>query len=88
MVREEVLRQAGDLISGDRHTDYGSAYDNHMRIARIWSVVLQQDITPEQVAACMIGVKLARLVNDNTKADSWVDIAGYAALGSEMAGAQ
>ena len=41
-------------------------------------------ITAEQVAACMIGVKLARLAEDITKDDSWVDIIGYAALGSEI----
>lgn len=83
-----VLQNAGDLITGDRHVQYGHALDNHLRIARIWSVILQQEITPAQVAACMIGVKLARLVNDNIKPDTWVDIAGYAALGSEMAGTE
>jgi hypothetical protein len=36
----------------------------------------------------MVGVKIARLVNDPSKADSWVDIAGYAALGSEMEDAE
>jgi hypothetical protein len=41
-------------------------------------------VTAEQVAACMIGVKLARLAEDITKDDSWVDIIGYAALGGEI----
>lgn len=88
MKREEVLRSAGELINGDRHADYGSAWDNHQRIAQIWSVVLGRSITPAQVALCMVGVKIARLVNDPTKADSWVDIAGYAALGAEMEDAE
>ena len=88
MKREEVLHLAGDLINGDRHTDYGEAYANHARIALIWEVILNQKIEPEQVALCMLGVKVARLVNDIHKADSWIDIAGYAALGAEMAGAK
>lgn len=88
MKREEVLRSAGELINGDRQADYGSAWDNHHRIAQIWSVVLGRSITPAQVALCMVGVKIARLVNDPTKADSWVDIAGYAALGAEMEDAE
>lgn len=88
MKREEVLQSAGTLINGDRHADYGSAWDNHKRIADIWSVILKQPVTPSQVALCMVGVKIARLVNDPSKADSWVDIAGYAALGSEMEDAE
>lgn len=88
MKREEVLRSAGELINGDRHDDYGSAWENHQRIAQIWSVVLGHKVTPVQVALCMVGVKIARLVNDPAKADSWVDIAGYAALGSEIEDAE
>jgi len=47
-------------------------------------VILGRCITPEQVVACMIGLKLARLAEDATKDDSWVDIIGYAALGGEI----
>jgi hypothetical protein len=32
----------------------------------------------------MVGLKLARLTEDMTKDDSWVDIIGYAALGGEI----
>jgi hypothetical protein len=32
----------------------------------------------------MIGLKLARLTNDMKQDDTWVDIAGYAALGGEI----
>jgi hypothetical protein len=41
-------------------------------------------ITPEDVVACMIALKLARLAEDTSKDDSWVDIIGYAALGGEI----
>lgn len=84
--REDILNEASDLINGDRHADYGSAYDNHLRIATIWGVILGVSVSPAQVALCMSGVKIARLANDITKADSWIDLAGYAALGGEMAG--
>jgi hypothetical protein len=86
--RKDVLLSAASLINGDRHADYGSAWENHKRIADIWSVVFGHPVTPAQVALCMVGVKIARLVNDPSKADSWVDIAGYAALGSEMEDAE
>jgi hypothetical protein len=57
---------------------------NHKRIADIWGIILKRDITPEEVVACMVGSKLARLAEDITKDDSWTDIIGYAALGGEI----
>jgi|TARA_B100001057_G_scaffold179995_1_gene180689 hypothetical protein len=82
--REDFLNKAEELINGPRAKEYGPAKFNHERIATIWSVVLGRCITPEQVVACMIGLKLARLAEDATKDDSWVDIIGYAALGGEI----
>tara|TARA_E500000075_G_scaffold33684_1_gene30084 strand:- start:1637 stop:1915 length:279 start_codon:yes stop_codon:yes gene_type:complete len=82
--REDFLNKAEELINGPRAKEYGPAKFNHERIATIWSVILGRCITPEQVAACMIGLKLARLAEDATKDDSWVDIIGYAALGGEI----
>jgi len=83
MKREELLQKASDIIRGDRAADYGDAWQNHSRIARIWSEILDLEVKPEQVYMCMIAVKLARLTNTPEHLDSWVDIAGYAALGGE-----
>ena len=82
--RQFFLKTAEELINGPRAKEYGPARKNHERIAQIWSIILEQDITPEQVVACMVGLKLARLSEDITKDDSWVDIIGYAALGGEI----
>ena len=82
--REDFLNKAEELINGPRAKEYGPAKFNHERIATIWSVVLGRCVTPEQVVACMIVLKLARLAEDSTKDDSWVDIIGYAALGGEI----
>ena len=82
--RQFFLKTAEQLINGPRAKEYGPARKNHERIAQIWSIILEQDITPEQVVACMVGLKLARLSEDMTKDDSWVDIIGYAALGGEI----
>jgi len=35
------------------------------------------------VYACMIAVKLSRLIETPDHEDSWIDICGYAALGGE-----
>ena len=82
--RQFFLKTAEKLINGPRAKEYGPARTNHERIAQIWSIILEQEITPEQVVACMVGLKLARLSEDMTKDDSWVDIIGYAALGGEI----
>ena len=82
--RKFFLDTAEGLINGPRAKEYGPAKFNHERIATIWSVVLGRCVTPEQVVACMIGLKLARLAEDMSKDDSWVDIIGYAALGGEI----
>ena len=86
--REDFLNKAEKLINGPRAKEYGPAKYNHERIAAIWNVILDrkfaEDIKPEDVVACMIGVKLGRLAEDMSKDDSWTDIIGYAALGGEI----
>lgn len=75
-----ILREADAVAGQDRSRDYGHPYDNHRRIAEIWSVqlgpILKRPITPREVALCMIGLKLAREVN-SPKRDNLVDAAGY-----------
>lgn len=83
MTRDEILDTAKDMINGDRALDYGDAKENHELIAKIWSAVLGKEVTVSQVYLCMIGVKMARLVHTPDHEDSFVDIAGYSALGGE-----
>lgn len=89
MKRADVLSAAGKAVA-DRGLNYGQPEDNFERIARRWNVHLQnrgtRALTGADVAVMMVDVKLARLENDPTHADSWIDIAGYAACGSECAG--
>jgi hypothetical protein len=85
MLRDDVLREAGRLINGDRAEAYGSARDNFSVIADLWGAYLGCELGSHQVAVMMILVKVARLVPTPTHADSWVDMAGYAALGGEIA---
>ena len=82
--RKYFLDQAEKLINGPRAKEYGPAKFNHERIAKIWSVVLDREVTAQEVVACMVGVKLARLAETIEHDDSWVDIIGYAALGGEI----
>ena len=83
MKREEILSKAESLVNGPRAKEYGDAHENHARIAKMWSVLLDTEVSVEQVYQCMIAVKLARLTVTPEHEDSWIDICGYAALGGE-----
>lgn len=85
MNREQVLSEAERLISNDRAEQYGDAEDNFQRIATLWTMITGHQFTAPDVAGCMIALKLARLSTSTSKADTWIDIAGYAALGAEIA---
>jgi hypothetical protein len=83
MKREEILQQAIDLTMGDRNEQNGDPFENHQRIAKIWSVILHQEVEPYQVALCMAGLKLARLAY-NPLDDSFIDGAAYLAIAGEI----
>ena len=84
MQRGEILKEAHRLTHGDRDKNYGTPYQNHLRIAKIWSVILGIEVTPSQVALCMAGVKIARLVETPDHLDSFVDGAAYLAISGEL----
>lgn len=83
--RQRMLDEAGTIISGQRDAQYGGPEDNFNRIAKIWSVIFGFEVTPEDVAMAMVGLKVARYASKSGfQPDTWVDIAGYAACGYEI----
>ena len=56
--------------------------------SRMISCYLGWDISKEDVAVIMMILKICRLKTSPAKADSWIDIAGYAACGAEVAQAK
>ena len=88
MKRDEILQEAERMINGPRAKDYGDAYLNHERIAKMWKVLLGHDVTVEQAYMCMIAVKLSRLIETPTHEDSAIDICGYGALLGEACDGQ
>jgi|SRR6185503_8714927 len=75
---ESILGEATRLTDRTRKDVYAHPTVNFDRIARLWSVILGVDVTPEQHALCMIAVKLSRLIESPGHRDSLVDVAGYA----------
>jgi|DEB0MinimDraft_3_1074331.scaffolds.fasta_scaffold47685_1 hypothetical protein len=81
--RYKLLQRAADTVT-TRGTNYGTPESNFERIAVLWTCILGVEIKSTQVAQMMVALKLARLCEDDSHIDSWVDIAGYAACGFEI----
>lgn len=90
MTREEILKEALKCVNGEREQQYGSPEDSFMAIAELWTVYLEHGcvedngavlLHPEDVAAMMALLKIARICTGKYKGDNWVDLAGYAACG-------
>lgn len=82
--RDRVLDTAKNIINHDRNDSYGTAKESFSRISDLWTVYLGKNVYPWDVANMMILLKVSRLANSEDHIDSWVDIAGYAALGCEV----
>ena len=76
--REDYLKAALDAT-----VSRGNNESTLPLIAKLWSPLLGVDVTPAQVASAMIALKLARIARGHESEDSFVDIAGYAAIGGE-----
>ena len=83
--REECLRKACEIVNGQREQSYGTPEDNFKVIAEMWSAYLEADVSAVYVAMMMSLLKIARISSGNFTEDSFIDLAGYAACGFEIA---
>lgn len=93
MNRKEILESATKCVCGDREQDYGIPENNFRTIADLWTAYMKDKccsadadicIIPEDVAAMLALLKIARIASGHAKEDNWVDLAGYAACGGEI----
>jgi hypothetical protein len=83
-MNSSMLLRHAEAIVRDRRDSYGDPADFFEAVARRWSLALGAPITPRRVVLCLIELKLQRLVRDPSHADSTADVAGYAAILSEL----
>lgn len=87
--RARCLRMASQYTSKDRNSAYGDPEDNFSNIAEVWNAqgvrIDGRALVAADVALLMVGMKLARLRFNPGHEDSWVDVAGYAACGMDVA---
>lgn len=92
MTREEILNAAKQCVCHDRNEQYGEPENNFAVIARFWQEYIfgatgkTFNLTTFDVANMMVLFKVARAATAgaNANADSFVDMAGYAACGGEI----
>ena len=53
MKASEILDEAKQLLV-ERGSEYGDSTLNHIQIARLWSVYLDKNIEPHEVAICLL----------------------------------
>ena len=94
LTRADILHAAEKCVCGQREQDYGTPENNFKAIAELWEAYLNKACTrgvnvrveAKDVAAMMALLKIARIAAGGGKADSWIDLAGYAACGVECEG--
>jgi hypothetical protein len=85
MKKEDVLRLAFQTLE-QREDTYGTPYENFKRVADMLTAYLGVDVQPHDVCVIEIIQKIVRLQTSNgLHSDSWIDIAGYAGIGAEVA---
>jgi hypothetical protein len=94
MTRSEILDTAKSLVTGDRQDEYGTPQLVYGVVAQMMEAYLNGrrraethiTISPEDVLIVMALVKIGRISTGKVRADSYIDLAGYAALAGEVAG--
>tara|TARA_R100001443_G_scaffold114706_1_gene131077 strand:- start:10181 stop:10453 length:273 start_codon:yes stop_codon:yes gene_type:complete len=77
---DEILTEAASLVGGERARQHGDYVTQHKRVADLWSVYLDKNISAADVAFCMVLLKVARDEVGSPNPDDGVDASAYTAL--------
>jgi len=83
--KANILEEALSITSTDRRSQYGHPKVDFTRTAKITSILLDKEITAQDVVIMLIAMKLSRNAY-KYKRDTCVDIAGYARILAIIAG--
>lgn len=88
--RKSLLDDAAQAVLFQRNKTYGEPDEDFQRIAKTLNALGYSGpdgraLLGHDVSVIMVALKLSRLTWSPTHRDSWLDIAGYAACGSETA---
>ena len=80
MTPEEILNKAASLVSGDRAKQHGDYTQQHKRVADLWSAYLKTPISAQEVAFCMVLLKISRDELGSPNMDDGVDASAYTSI--------
>jgi len=89
--RKEALDAAARCVLQDRNASYGGPEESFGIVSDLWTTILRPilkedaSVSASQVAMCMIGLKLGRLIHNPTHEDSITDVIGYGSCLAELA---
>lgn len=84
MSATELLKEC-QAIFEQRHAQYGDILPSFNRAASAISMLTRSETLNYEVALQMLGVKLARIANDPTHRDSYVDAINYLCIAFSLA---
>lgn len=84
MNKVEYLDKAKELITKSRNETHGDASSQLNNTARLWTSYLGEEITAEQVAICMVLMKISRSTFGQRNPDDYVGMLGYGAIAGEL----
>ena len=90
-IKAQIADKAVAIVNGARRGAYGKPEDNFERIARFWSAYFKNtgrdiEVSAGDVSPLMRLLKEARLCDNPTHLDSFVDLIGYTLTGAEANG--
>jgi hypothetical protein len=87
--RVVILAEAQSLTWGERDKEYGDPLVNltcSRKLKDVFREYLKRPMSDAEMEALdMVLVKFSRIITGTPKQDSYIDLAGYAALAGEMA---
>ncbi len=91
----DMLRKAAEIVDGARQQQHGDRERSFEAVAALWNAYFAAkpdslaQLTGFDVCLLVALLKIGRsLQGDPTHADHYIDLAGYAALAGELAGAK
>lgn len=83
--RTRILETANEYVTKDRAATHGDVEGSFAKLAAIWGERIGVSIRADQVAIMMLDLKTVRAWDNPKHLDNWIDMAGYAACGGEVA---
>jgi len=85
-MRGKILKEAIDIINGERQDQYGKPEDSFALIAELWTSYVKRinrDLNAKDIALMMVLFKIAREVHQG-KVDNIIDGAGYLGIAGDL----